>query len=213
MAAPIVGTVRVNCPGCGIEREAKLVQSINMHTNPEAKDRLLSGELNVMICDCGRRTQLSANLLFHDPDAEYFCQVCPGGEAAMEQAAQGFRAAGASGTQRIVPSLNALVEKLKLLEAGLEDWAIEMAKVLLLASTPERDLDRVLLFDSVDRDAHMIHWVLFDARGTSPAGVASGLSAYARLVSRTQGRPGPHELRIDRAWALEAVRTMITGAN
>lgn len=213
MAASIVGTVRVTCPGCGHEREAQLVQSINTHKNPEAKDRLLAGDLNVMTCDCGRRTQLSANLLFHDPDADYFCQVCPGGEAAMEQAAQAFRAVGAGGTQRLVPSLNALIEKLKLLDAGLEDWAIEMAKVLLLASTPERDLDRVLLFDGLDRATNTIRWVLFDSHGTSPEGVASGLAAYQRLAARENGRPGAHELRIDRAWALEAVRTMITAAN
>ena len=213
MAAPITGTARVTCPGCGRAHEVQLVQSINTHRNPEAKERLLAGELNVLACECGRRTQLVANVLFHDPDADYFCQVCPGGDAAMEQAAEVFRGSGAGGTQRLVPSLNALIEKLKLLDAGLEDWAIEMAKVLLLASTPERDLDRVLLFDRLDREHHIVHWILFDPRGTSPASVASPLSAYERLVQRTHGAPGPLELRVDRAWALDAVRTMIAGAN
>lgn len=211
--APITGTASVTCPGCGRAQDASLVQSINTHKNPDARQRLLAGELNVLACDCGRRTQLATNLLFHDPDADYFCQVCPGGEAAMEQAAQAFRSAGALGTQRLVPSLNALVEKLKLLDAGLEDWAIEMAKVLLLASTPEQDLDRVLLFDRLDRDARVIHWVLFDGPGAAAQEVASTLGAYERLAAREHGRPAPTELRVDRAWALEAVRKMIAGAN
>lgn len=213
MAASISGTVRVTCPACGLAHEAALVQSINTHKNPDAKQRLLEGELNLVTCTCGRRTQLSSNLLFHDPDLDYFCQVCPGGAAAMDQAAEAFRAVGAMGTQRLVPSLNALVEKLRLLDAGLEDWAIEMAKVLLLASTPERDLDRVLLFERVDRQAGVLHWILFDRDGTTPQPVASTLGAYERLFARSHGAPGPTELRVDRAWALGAVRKMIAGAN
>lgn len=213
MPASITGTTRVTCPACGQVSDCQLVQSINTASNPTAKQRLLDGELNVLVCDCSRRTHLAANVLFHDPDADYFCQVCPGGDAAMQQAAEAFRGSGAAGTQRIVPSLNALIEKVKLLDAGLDDWAIEMAKVLLLASTDEQDLDRVLLFDRVDREARVLHWMLFDATGTAARSVASPLAAYAKLASRTHGRPGIHELRIDRAWALEAVRTMITGAN
>jgi hypothetical protein len=211
--APIVGTTQVTCPACGHARDAKIVQSINTATNEAAKHLLLEGDLNVLVCDCGRRTHLAANVLFHDPDLDYFCQVCPGGDAAMDQAAEAFRGSGAAGTMRIVPSLNALVEKVKLLDAGLEDWAIEMAKVLLLASTDEQDLDRVLLFDHVDHEARVLHWMLFDRSGSSARQVASPLAAYSKLASREHGRPGMHELRIDRAWALEAVRRMITGAN
>ncbi|MDB4961207.1 MAG: hypothetical protein JWP01_1206 [Myxococcales bacterium] len=213
MTAPILGTTRVSCPTCGREQQASLVQSINTHKNPSAKDRLLAGELNLLVCDCGRRTQLAATLLFYDPDSDYFCQVCPGGQAAMDQAAQAFLKAGAAGTQRIVPSLNALVEKVKLLDEGLEDWAIEMAKVLLLAATEEQDLDRVLLFDRVDRTTRVIHWMLFDSRGSEAQRVASPLAAYDKLAARAHGRPSPTELQIDRAWGLHAVRTMITGAN
>lgn len=213
MTAPIVGTTRVTCPACGQPRDCQLVQSINTEADAAAKQRLLAGELNVLDCACGRRTHLAANVLFHDPEADYFCQVCPGGDAAMDQAAEAFRGSGADGTQRIVPSLNALVEKVKLLDAGLDDWAIEMAKVLLLASTAEQDLDRVLLFDHVDHETRVLHWTLFDAAGSTARCVASPLAAYAKLVSRTHGRPGIHELRIDRPWALEAVRKMIAGAN
>ena len=173
------------------------------------KAQLLAGELNVLDCACGRRTQLAATLLFHDPAAAYWCQVCPGDEQAMAEGEAAFRAAGAGGTQRHVPSLNALVEKVKLLDAGLEDWAIEMAKVLLLASREDGDLERVLLFDGVDDAA--IRWLLFED-GQARV-MASPVSAYAKLAGREQGRPGPRELRIDRAWAIAAVRTMIMAAN
>jgi len=205
----IVGVTHVHCPACDREHECRLVQSINTRANPAAKAQLLAGELNVLACPCGWRTQLATTVLFNDPDADYWCQVCPGGAQALAEGEAAFRVAGVSGRQRLVPSLNALVEKVKLLDAGLEDWAIEMAKVLLLASREERDLERVLLFDGIDGET--IHWLLFEADG--PRVMASPIGAYAKLAARTQGRPSPLELRIDRAWAIDAVRTMIAGAN
>jgi len=205
----IVGTTLVRCPACDRETQCSLVQSINTRSEPAAKARLLAGELNVLACPCGRRSQLAVTVLFHDPDAEYWCQVCPGGDQAMAEGAAAFRVAGASGTQRLVPSLHALVEKVKLLDAGLEDWAIEMTKVLLLASREDRDLERVLLFDHVDGST--ISWVLFEAAGARA--MISPLGAYTKLVARTQARPGLRELQIDRAWAIEAVRAMIADAN
>lgn len=205
----IVGVTRVRCPGCDRESECKLVQSINTATDPAAKTRLLAGDLNVLDCACGRRTQLAVTVLFHDPVAEYWCQVCPGDEQAIAEGAAAFAASGTGGTQRLVPSLNALVEKVKLLDAGLEDWVIEMAKVLLLASRPDADLERILLFDRADE--HTIQWLLFEGDHAVP--MASPFAAYTKLAARTQARPGLRELEIDRAWAINAVRTMIAAAN
>ena len=203
----IAGTARVNCPHCNATHDCELVQSINTRDDPESRRRLLEGDLNVLACSCGKRTQLTATLLFHDPIADYFCQVCPGGEAAIADAALAFRAAGASGTQRVVPTQNALVEKVKLLEAGLADWAIEMTKVLLLA--PGGDLDRVLLFERADDQ--LLHWVRFDDGVPVPA--ASPRAAYAKLAASLASAPAHDELQIDRAWAVVAVQQLIAAGN
>jgi len=206
----IRGTTRVRCPACAVTADTELVQSINTRKNPDDKQRLLAGELNVLTCaSCGKRTQLAAAVLFHDPDADYYCQVVPGGEAAMLEAEKVFAAAGATdSTQRLVPSQNALVEKVKILDAGLSDWVIEMTKVLLLASISE--LDRVLLFAAVDRDKRVLRWVLFDEHGRAPEPVSSPLDAYDRLAARPQRVT---ERRIDRAWALGAIKSMIADAS
>jgi hypothetical protein len=216
----IRGSARVACPACGAQHDGTLVQTINTQTNPKDKERLLAGELNVIDCACGKRAQLAANVLFHDPDKHYYCQVVPGGERAMEEAAAAFAASGVSGTLRLVPSLNALVEKVKLLDAGLEDWAIEMTKVLLLASISpagadpsDSMLDRVLLFDGVDHEAGTLRWVLFDEDGQAAEPVSSPLASYEKLAAREQGRPPAGELRIDRLWAVEAVQKMVANAN
>ena len=130
----ITGTVHARCPGCDRGQDCALVQSIDARAEPAVKARLLAGELNVLACACGRTSQLQATVLYRDPDAGWFCQVCPGGDRAMAEGEAAFRAAGVSGTLRLVPSLNALIEKLRILDAGLVDWAIEMTKVLLLST-------------------------------------------------------------------------------
>ena len=208
----IAGTARVTCPACGRTQDAALVQSIHTRSDPEAKRKLLAGELNVLACACGARTQLAATVLYRDPDADYTCQVVIGDATEVARAVARFEVAGMTGTWRVVPSLNALVEKVKLLDAGLEDWAIEMTKVLLLATLEPQDLDQVMLFDRVDRDAQRIHWLRFDAPGVATA-AASPLAAYDRLRARAGVRPSRSEVRIDRAWAIAAVQTMIANVD
>jgi hypothetical protein len=200
----ITGTASVTCPACGHQRDVSLVQSINTRDNPEAKEKLLAGDFNVLACDCGRRTQLVSELLYYDPVAELTIYVSP--ESGKGE--QVFESVGTHGTQRLVPSPNALVEKIKIADAGLEDWVVEMVKVLLLASLPEPDLDRVLLFDHVEDDR--IHWVMF---GTEARAMQSPMAAYERLAARTQARPKPTERRIDRVWAVAAVQAMMKGGN
>ncbi len=207
----IRGTITVTCPACGTQSDVELVQSINARTHPELKQKLLAGELNVHTCACGHRMQLAANLLFHDPDADYFCHVVPGGERAMTEAAAAFAASGATGTQRLVPSTNALIEKLKILDAGLFDWAVEMTKVLLLASLGERELDRVLLFDA--HEGELLHWILFDEDGRAPTRVSSPFASYEKISERELSAPKRGDLRIDRAWAVDAAQRMIADAN
>lgn len=199
----ISGTVAVTCPGCGRAHEATVYQSINTRRDPDLKQRLLAGELNLLACECGKRTQLAVTLLYHDPDRTYFCQVCPGGEQEMAEGETAFKSLGPVGTQRLVPSQNALIEKVKLLDAGMDDRVVEVLKVLLLASRRD-DINAVLLFDH--RDGDLLVWVLLDSRQA----LTSPYVAYEKLA--TTLKPSD-DLRIDRAWAVEAARGMLANAN
>jgi hypothetical protein len=205
----ITGTANVRCPACGTTQDVQLVQSLNARDDGALVDRLVAGDLNVLACTCGKRTLLEATLLFHDPASDYFCQACPGGEDAMTRGARAFAAiAHATATRRLVPSHNALVEKVLILRAGLDDGALEVLKVILLASRGD-DLDRILLFDRIDRDAQHIHWRLPDQQRS----IASPLDGYTRLAATLTTRPGPDELRIDRAWAITTARAMVESAS
>ena len=208
----IVTKTTVVCPSCAQRSEVELVRSLNGRDSPELKAQLLKGSLNLLVCSCGKRTQLAADTLFHDPEAAYFCQVAVGGEPAMVKSAKAFLESGVTGTLRLVPSLNGLIEKVKLLDAGLEDWAIEMSKVLLLASMGERDINTVVLFDS--RDGEALRWVLFDHQTKAPQVLTSPVGPYLRgLTQWANVKPPVDELRIDRAWAVEALRRVMPMAS
>lgn len=205
----LIANTQVACPSCGKSSPVALVRSVNAQTDPTQKAALLRGELNVLKCDCGKRTPLAADLLFTDPAAKFFCQVCVGDEAAIAKAKLAFEESGVSGERRIVRSMNALIEKVKLLDAGLKDWAIEMVKVLLLTTLENPDLNEVLLFDGVDRAKGTLSWVLFRAGQTAPQFLTSPLASYERGLEdwRLVG-PG-NQLEIDRAWALAALRKVM----
>ncbi len=202
----VSGTVQVACPGCQLEQEAKLVQSVNARASPELKQQLLAGELNILACPaCGKRTQLAATLLYHDPDRDYFCQACPGGESAMAAGAAAFQVIGGVGTRRLVPTQNALVEKVKLLDAGLDDRVAEVLKVLLLASRGD-DINTILLFQHVDREGGLLTWLRLDGSVL----LQSPLAAYDKLAPTLKAAD---DLRIDRAWAVAAAQSMMLHAN
>ena len=206
----LVGKIRVACPACGTEHECELVQSINTETSPALRERLLRNELNLLSCPCGKRVQLAGNLLFHDPAKQFLCQVCPGGDAAVTAAIAAFRDSGATGTLRIVPSQNALIEKVRILDAGLEDWAIEVAKVLLLAALGIRDTNRIVLFEKVDPER--LHWVMLE-NGAAQTYTSPRVSHDNIVAKRGATRPAAGELQIDRVWAVDSLRKTLPTPN
>lgn len=206
----LIAQTSVTCPACHATREVEVVQSLNTEQSPELEAKLLAGELNRFACPCGKRATVAGELLFVDPAARFWCRVSVADEAARAKAAEAFRVAGATGTMRVVPSLNALVEKVKLLRAGLEDWAIELMKVLLLASQGSQALNAVLLFESVDRDAKVLRWVRFDEAGQHPRTLTAPLGLYeGHLTEWKKVAPKEDEALVDRRWAVEALERLL----
>ncbi len=77
---------QLTCPQCGTPYSAEVHQIVNTKRNPELKQQLLNGTLNVAICpSCGAGGQMATLLLFHDPDHEMFMIHLPQ-ELNMDQA-------------------------------------------------------------------------------------------------------------------------------
>ncbi len=62
---------QVTCPNCNNAFTTPLVQIIDAQKNPEAKMRLLAGQLNAIMCPhCGFQGALNAPFVYHDPELE-----------------------------------------------------------------------------------------------------------------------------------------------
>jgi hypothetical protein len=69
MARPMQQTI--NCPQCGQPFNAILEQILDVGRDPSARDRLLSGRVNVVTCPhCGFQGIVSTPLMYHDPEKQ-----------------------------------------------------------------------------------------------------------------------------------------------
>jgi len=69
---------RTACPRCRTPILAEVEQLIDVSADPQAKQRLLSGQLNVANCpSCGYTGMLSMPIVYHDPDKELLLTYFP----------------------------------------------------------------------------------------------------------------------------------------
>lgn len=70
--------VQVSCPRCRQPLIAEVEQLFDMGTDPQAKQRFLSGQSNVADCKkCGYQGPLSLPLVYHDPEKELLLTYFP----------------------------------------------------------------------------------------------------------------------------------------
>lgn len=69
---------QISCPNCGTPYTAELHQVIDVGRNPELKEALLAGQLNVAVCpNCGTAGQIASAMVYHDPEHELFMVHVP----------------------------------------------------------------------------------------------------------------------------------------
>lgn len=71
--------VQVQCPSCGTPFTAPVFSIIDLSANPELRQALLGGQINLAVCpNCGAGGALSAPLMVHDPENEFLGVLVPG---------------------------------------------------------------------------------------------------------------------------------------
>ncbi len=68
----------ISCPRCHQSVPAKLEQLLDVGAEPQIKQRLLSGKINIVECPlCSFRGMATAPLVYHDPDKELLLTFTP----------------------------------------------------------------------------------------------------------------------------------------
>lgn len=69
---------QINCPNCQTPFVAEVFQLVDVGQQPELKQLVLSGQLNLAICPrCGAGGQISTPLVYHDPAHDLFMTFVP----------------------------------------------------------------------------------------------------------------------------------------
>lgn len=68
----------INCPRCQTPFPTEITQLIDAQQQPQLKQMLLNGQVNVAVCpNCGSATQLAAPMLYHDADHQLLMVYVP----------------------------------------------------------------------------------------------------------------------------------------
>ena len=123
------------CPYCGKKVEYKMYESVNSTLNPEFKDKLMTGELFDVKCECCNKVfRVFYNLLYHDMKKNLMILFAPtdyeDSKKQMNELLDKF-----PGTRRtlyrITDDFRKFIEKIHIFDDDLNDVAIELSKVII----------------------------------------------------------------------------------
>lgn len=70
--------VSLTCPNCGTAFQTPVYQLIDVGQEPDLKQALLAGRINLAVCpNCGTGGMLAAPLVYHDPAKQFFFTLMP----------------------------------------------------------------------------------------------------------------------------------------
>lgn len=175
----------ITCPACKATSTARVHRSVNVTTDPELKEQLLAGRLFTFACpSCGRASRVvHPELVYHDVGRGYLLQMDALGK--FDPAALKGLAGALPPVTRVVRDSNALLEKVKVFDAELDDRVIEVLKLVLVSQATDETPTRYL-FEGTGTpsspEGRDLRFTLLSAKGIS--GLAVPRSAYEDLRAK-----------------------------
>lgn len=201
MANPTAAAIA--CPHCGAPGEAEIWTNVNNAENPDAAQWLIDGFLFQYECPaCGHVATLNHDCIFNDAKAKALVLYAADRTraqdalAALEQRApEGYRV-------RFVHTQDELREKAALFRDGLDDRAVEVAKLAAFnrfAETGELPASTRAFFGALDENGDIIVEFVTETGTTETAIPRSLYDSIA--ASFTSLQPSI----VDRAWATQVL--------
>lgn len=199
------------CRNCGYKRPAEEIHGINVEKNPELKEKVRDGSLFVWECPCcGQRNLAAFQTLYHDPARKLMIWLST--EEAPEAVEEAVKQLEGY-TLRRVADAGALIEKVIIAEAGLDDAAMEMCKYVTALEMYKKNPDDAILdapfrfmrMEGADNDI-----LLAFPQGGNMQVVNIGFNVYedarAILSRNPSAAPAPGFAEVDRKYVLNFFR-------
>ena len=195
--------IQAVCCNCKASSPVTIYNSINVEHNPELKDAVKNGSAFTWTCpQCGKLNLVAYPTLYHDP-VQKLMVLLSGGEQTPTAKLDSYfsEAEELKGyTARMVDSAGALIEKVKIFDAGLDDVAMEICKLVTCAEMGKAVDLKFLKMDGADNEITLS----YPENGQMQM-VAIGFNVYedARgIVSRNPvlQNPGSGFVKVDNDW-------------
>ncbi|MCX6996200.1 MAG: CpXC domain-containing protein [Kiritimatiellaeota bacterium] len=200
----------IRCPKCGQEQTAQLYDAINVQTEPELRDQLMQNKINAVQCvSCASSFRVDKPLLYHDPARGilvYWVPAPAGAEATGERQFADLLLALAERQPPgiVLPAVHLVfsrlewVERIFLLEAGLDERMIEYVKHLIYLNNHSQvdPRKKTLLFNAQDSTPENLCFVVQDVASRKLERLLHyNRKAYAELCALFAGAAQAQALR------------------
>ena len=209
------------CPKCGAENTVETWTHVTVDENPELRDSVLNGTLFCHKCEgCGEVAGLIYPCLYHDHAHGFMVYLIPDAEKAQNFAALPLPPEVLSSdldmsayTLRVAESVSAMVEKIHTLEAGIDDRAAEVCKLLALGKLQERRSDYMPVATHFERreDKDVCSFISESAE-TAQVYLPSGLYEDVLKTIRERDNGTPRFELVNLIWA-KAFVNLVRGQN
>ncbi|MBP5431234.1 CpXC domain-containing protein [Ruminococcus sp.] len=210
---------KVKCQKCGHEYDYKVWESINSKDSPELKDPVRNQEAFIFHCPkCSNGTVVLYPFFYHEPEKSFLIHFVP----EFSQAAINFMQdldhdpydesipLEANCQKRVVFNINQFHEKLLILDEGLDDRAVELLKLFIIAEIMNKDTEHKIeeIYLNKEKDGSLKFAVLFN---NSEWGRTEFIrSNYDLIVEKFKvDLLAADDVRINTQWAMEIMNKKI----
>ncbi len=167
---------RIGCPHCGEEQDVEVCEVVNVHEEPHLRELLLNGKFNTTTCEkCDLSFRLDSVMLYHDSERGIIVHCIPAPDSTHAALQKDFCSSMQSAEEmlpddvepppvHLVFSRAELIERICLLEMGLDERVLEYIKYLIHIRNSER-LDPLkirLLLNPKDSTEDKLYFVTQD---------------------------------------------------
>lgn len=154
---------QIRCPQCSQMSELTVWDSINVSEDPDLKNELLSGKINMFRCpSCGHTGLMPTPLVYRDDDKRFILSFipCMNKEDKAAKFEELKKTSEESGDIRdifgykfrFVSDYNSLLEKILIFDANVLDKTIEVIKLLVMAQNPDKIQSCICRFGKLTED-------------------------------------------------------------
>lgn len=205
MNKPKVQEATISCPFCKTEQKHNLYPIVDLEKNPSLKLGILTDSLFTLRCrECNSQFSVMHEMLVLDKEASLAILLAP--ESNVDEVEATASEVGQCGVLRLVSSSDELKEKILLLDAGLDDKAIELAKLYILMQMEKPGY--TLLYASHQVLEEQMLFTIFNEKGEMEETIQYPDSLYLQLLKTSESFPVKQGwfVRVNSAWAYAQIK-------